>query len=92
MEAGILRLRDGQFGWVYFAATMDAEDGRGPPRQTVRPAVSTIATVAFRRNAGLNFLCIVFGKLVKPRGHIMEPQCPPFQRQRASSDSQGTDR
>lgn len=72
-----VHLADYQFGWIYFVATMDAEHGLVALAGILyAPAVFAIATLAFRRNAGPNFRCIVFGKLVKLHARIIEPQCP----------------
>jgi hypothetical protein len=89
-----VHLSDGQFGRIYSVATMDAEHGRfALVGKLYAPAVSTIATLAFRRNASLNFRCIAFGKLVKPHARIIEPQCPfPFRSHRASPESRRSGR
>jgi hypothetical protein len=63
-------------GRIYFVAIMDAEHRRVASVGTLyAPAVSAIAALAFRGNAGMNFRCIVVGKLVKLHARIIEPQC-----------------
>jgi hypothetical protein len=68
---------------------MDAEQGLvALVGKLYAPAASTIAALAFRRNAGLNFQCIVVGILLKRHARIIEPQCPlPFKSHWTSPDS-----